>query len=184
LFRVRIFCSRGSLTPVAAPNVFLARGPAAEKRFRNRCLRDVASRPSVETGTNVPGYSGGLAACVVVSDPRLDGCGPQAKCGNRGRRTQLQWRLGRRVVVSDPRSEGSGARANVSSSSAFISGFFFYFLLSSPTPSFPPSLCGVLKKHTSSLGCGSQGWHPGLVCVTPTRANGTTAFRSRIHALP
>ena len=26
-----------------------------------------APGPSVETGANVPGYSGGLAACVVVS---------------------------------------------------------------------------------------------------------------------
>ncbi len=52
---------------------------------------DVARRPIVKAGTNVPSYSDGLAACVVVSDPR---------------------------------PEGSGARANVSSSSAFISGFF------------------------------------------------------------
>ncbi len=55
LFRIRIFCSRGSLTPVAAPNDFLARGPAAEKRFRIRCLSDVALGPSVETGAGVPG---------------------------------------------------------------------------------------------------------------------------------
>ena len=32
-----------------------------------RVLMDVARRPNVETGANVPGYSGGLAACVVVS---------------------------------------------------------------------------------------------------------------------
>ena len=30
----------------------------------------------------------------------LEGCGLTAKCGNRGRRTRLQRRLGRRVVVS------------------------------------------------------------------------------------
>ena len=42
-------------------------GPDAKKRFRSRVLRDVARRPSVETGANVPGYSGGFAACVVVS---------------------------------------------------------------------------------------------------------------------
>jgi hypothetical protein len=41
-------------------------GPAAEKRIRSRVLRDVARRPVVETGANVPGYSGGLAACAVV----------------------------------------------------------------------------------------------------------------------
>jgi hypothetical protein len=34
----------------------------AKKRFRVRVLRDVARRPSVKAGTNVPGYSGGLAA--------------------------------------------------------------------------------------------------------------------------
>ena len=61
-------------------------------------------------------------------------------------------------------------------------------------------LCGVPSEHTYSLGCGSQGWHPGLVCVAPFRAicssqgdalpgmrypvgaNGTMAFRSRVHA--
>jgi hypothetical protein len=46
LFRIRVFCSRGSLTPVAAPNVspnvFLSRGPGGEKRFRIRVLKDVA----------------------------------------------------------------------------------------------------------------------------------------------
>jgi hypothetical protein len=35
-------------------------------------LRDVAWGPSVETGANVPGYSGGGAAWLVVSDA---GCG-------------------------------------------------------------------------------------------------------------
>jgi hypothetical protein len=143
--------SEGTPHSRAPRNVFLVSDRIRRSGFRAIVLINVARRPSVKARTNVPSDSGGLAACVVVSDPR---------------------------------PEGSGARANVSSSSAFISGFFFYFLLSSPTPSFPPSLCGVLKKHTSSLGCGSQGWHPGLVCVTPTRANGTTAFRSRIHALP
>jgi hypothetical protein len=34
-------------------------------------LIDVARRPSVETGAGVPGYSGGLAACVVVSSSDL-----------------------------------------------------------------------------------------------------------------
>ena len=43
---------------------FLSRGrrPAAWKRIRIRVLKDVAWGPSVETGANVPGYSGGLAA--------------------------------------------------------------------------------------------------------------------------
>jgi hypothetical protein len=44
-------------------------GPAAKKRIRSRVLRDVAWGPSVETGANVPGYSGGFAAWVVVPDP-------------------------------------------------------------------------------------------------------------------
>ena len=51
--------------------VFLSRGPDAEKRFRSRVLRDVAWGPMMETGAIVPGYSGGLAACVVVSDSEL-----------------------------------------------------------------------------------------------------------------
>ena len=57
--------------------------------MRSRVLRDVAWGPSVETGAGVPGYSGGVAACVVgsyldlqvtgceeaVSDPCFEGCG-------------------------------------------------------------------------------------------------------------
>ena len=34
-------------------------------------LRDVARRPSVKAGTNVPSYSGGLAACAAVPYPDL-----------------------------------------------------------------------------------------------------------------
>ena len=60
----------------------------------------------------------------AVAYPWLEGCGPKANYESRDQRAQLQWRLGRRVVVSYPRPEGSGARANVSSSSAFIFGFF------------------------------------------------------------
>ena len=126
---------------------------------------DVASRPSVETGTNVPSYSGGLAACVVVSDPRLDGCGPQAKCGNRGRRTQLQWRLGRRVVVSDPRSEGSGACANVSFSSVFISVFFSrlsafcFHLVLLPRPSYAVFLQNTPLLSDAVPRVGTLGWY-------------------------
>ena len=36
------------------------------------------------------------------SDPCFEGCGLGAKCGNRGHRTRLQWRLGRRLVISEP----------------------------------------------------------------------------------
>ena len=42
-------------------------GPDAEKRMRSRVLRDVARGPVVETGANVPGYSGGLAAWKVLA---------------------------------------------------------------------------------------------------------------------
>ena len=38
------------------------------KRIWSRVLRDVAWGPRVETGAGVPGYSGGLAAWVVVLD--------------------------------------------------------------------------------------------------------------------
>ena len=73
LFWVRIFCSRGSLTPVAAPNaspnVFLAVDRLRRSGFGVVVLRDVAWGPSVETGAGVPGYSGGFAAWVVVLDP-------------------------------------------------------------------------------------------------------------------
>ena len=70
LFRSGVYCSRGSLTPVAAPNaspnVFLG------MRITGFVLADEdvsAPGPSVETGASVPGYSGGLAACVVVLEP-------------------------------------------------------------------------------------------------------------------
>ncbi len=66
LFRIRIFCSRGSLTPVAAPNpspnVFLAWG---RMRITGFVLADEdvsAPGPVIETGASGPGYSGGLAA--------------------------------------------------------------------------------------------------------------------------
>jgi hypothetical protein len=36
--------------------------------FPIRRLIDVARRPIVETGAGVPGYSGGFAAWMVVSD--------------------------------------------------------------------------------------------------------------------
>ncbi len=71
LFRLRIFCSRGSLTPVAAPNVspnvFLAGGRMRRSGFGAIVLRDVALGPSVETGASDPSYRGGFAACAAVS---------------------------------------------------------------------------------------------------------------------
>ena len=70
--RIRIYCSRGSLTSVAAPNVFLAGDRLRRSGFGAVVLKDVAWRPSVKTGASVPGYSGGLAACAGVSD--LDFC--------------------------------------------------------------------------------------------------------------
>ena len=62
------FSERGtSIWGQAIPDMnkrILARGPDAEKRFRIRVLIDVVWGPSVETGANVPGYSGGLAASM------------------------------------------------------------------------------------------------------------------------
>ena len=75
LARIRIYCSRGSLTPVAAPNAspndFLGRGrrPDSNQRFRIRRLKDVAWGPIVQAGASDPSYSGGVAACIVVSYP-------------------------------------------------------------------------------------------------------------------
>jgi hypothetical protein len=66
LFRILIFCSRGSLTPVAAPNV-----------SPNVFFEEV---------------TGGVEA---DADPCFEGCGLGANDGNRGRRTRLQRRLGR-----------------------------------------------------------------------------------------
>jgi hypothetical protein len=55
----------GALTPVAAPNVspndFLAGNRLRISCFAAIVLRDVAWGPSVKTGANVPGYSGGFA---------------------------------------------------------------------------------------------------------------------------
>ena len=71
------FCSRGSLTPVPAPNVspndFLAEAWCLDSKewIRSRRLKDVAWGPSVKTGAGVSGYSGGLAACAVVADADL-----------------------------------------------------------------------------------------------------------------
>ena len=63
------FCSRGSLTPVAAPNA------SPNAFFGMRIIgfafadEDVsAPGPSVETGADVPSDSGDFAAWLVVSD--------------------------------------------------------------------------------------------------------------------
>jgi hypothetical protein len=57
--------------------------PDSNHRIRNRVLKDVAWGPIMETGASVPGYSGGVAACVAacaaVSYPRPEGCGARAK---------------------------------------------------------------------------------------------------------
>ena len=57
------------------------------KGYRMRPWRRTSRRTSFEWGT---GYG------KAVSEPCLEGCGLGAKCGNRGQRTRLQWRLGRR----------------------------------------------------------------------------------------
>ena len=50
---------------------FLAWGRMRRSGFGAIVLRDVAWGPILETGAIVPGYSGGFAACAVVSDPDL-----------------------------------------------------------------------------------------------------------------
>jgi hypothetical protein len=60
-------CSRGSLTPVAAPNVFLAVDRLRRSEFGAIVSKDVALRPMMKTGVSAPSYSGGVAACAVVS---------------------------------------------------------------------------------------------------------------------
>ena len=67
-------------------------GPAAEKRIRSRVLRDVARRPVVETGANVPGYSGGAERLserffgmritgFVLADEDVSAPGPTVETG-------------------------------------------------------------------------------------------------------
>ena len=73
----RVFCSRGSLTPVAAPNVSLnvffsrSRRSDSNQGIRIRVVRDVALGPIVETGAGVSGYSGGVAAAPFKSRARI-----------------------------------------------------------------------------------------------------------------
>ena len=53
--------------PNASPNVFFAWNLLRRSGFGAIVLKDVARGPSMETGASVPSYSGGFAACVVVS---------------------------------------------------------------------------------------------------------------------
>ena len=55
LFSIGVYCSRGSLTPVAAPNVFLAGDRLRRSGFGAVVLKDVAWGPVVKTGASVPG---------------------------------------------------------------------------------------------------------------------------------
>ena len=87
LFRIRIFCSRGSLTPVAAPNaspnVFLAWG---RMRITGFVLADEdvsAPGPVVETGAGVTGQrevyfptSRRGRGAYFAKIPRLSHCAP------------------------------------------------------------------------------------------------------------
>ena len=54
LFRVWVFCSRGSLTPVAAPNVFLAVGRLRRSGFGAIVLRDVPEGQMWKPGLTYP----------------------------------------------------------------------------------------------------------------------------------
>ncbi len=69
LFWIRLFCSRGSLTPVAAPNV--SPNVFFGMRITGFVLADEdvsAPGPSVEAGTNVPSYSGGFLQLGMFSE--------------------------------------------------------------------------------------------------------------------
>ena len=63
---MRIFIVAGGADPGSGAERLAERlvggEPAANHCVRIGDLRDVARGPSVETGTNVPSYSGGLAA--------------------------------------------------------------------------------------------------------------------------
>jgi hypothetical protein len=52
-----------------------------------------------------------------------------------------------------------------------------YSLVACLGPRPHPFLCGVPSEHTDSLGCGSQGWHPGLVCDAPLGQIGQWRFQ-------
>ena len=60
MFRIRIFCSRGSLTPVAvpnaSPNVFFEEVTGGVEADSDPCFEGCGLGPSVETGAGVPGY--------------------------------------------------------------------------------------------------------------------------------
>jgi hypothetical protein len=56
----------------------------------------------------------------VGSNLCLDGCGLGAKCGNRGQRPQLQWRLGRRLVVFMSGYGGGSGLLGVTPSTGFL----------------------------------------------------------------
>ena len=63
------FAPSAALT--ASPNVFLAVGRMRRSGFVLADEDVSAPGPVVETGAGVPGYSGGFAACVVVSSSEL-----------------------------------------------------------------------------------------------------------------
>ena len=61
-FRMRIFLVAGGADPGRGAERLVGGEPAANQSVRIGDLRDVARGPSVETGADVPSYSGGLAA--------------------------------------------------------------------------------------------------------------------------
>ena len=67
-FGCGIFIVAGGADPGRGAERLVGGEPAANQSVRIGDLRDVARGPSVETGADVPSYSGGLAAWLVVSD--------------------------------------------------------------------------------------------------------------------
>ena len=61
-FGCRFFIVAGGADPGRGAERLVGGEPAANQSVRIGDLRDVAWGPSVETGADVPSYSGGLAA--------------------------------------------------------------------------------------------------------------------------
>ncbi len=69
LFRIRIFCSRGSLTPVAAPNVFLASDQPRKSGFGAEVRGTQPMRRSFRTRGCLCGWIPGLAPWAGMRCP-------------------------------------------------------------------------------------------------------------------
>jgi hypothetical protein len=103
------FCSRGSLTPVAAPNASPNDFFWDESVYPYPCFEGcgLGAKVSSVAGGADPGRGAErLSERLFGGEPDsnqrfrshcLEGCGLGAKCENRGQRPQLQWRLCRLI---------------------------------------------------------------------------------------